>query len=116
METGELALVLYGNGQNKILTVNIWIVAVLQSSTGVLEWRKEKLMTMYRKTRKLTTINRALHPTRDVEKIYLPRQKGDRGLINMKICVRSVENNFAFYVMNATEEILIVRTKRSGGL
>ena len=111
METGELALVLYGNGQNKILTVNIWIVAVLQSSTGVLEWRKEKLMTMYRKTRKLTTINRALHPT-----IYLPRQKGDRGLINMKICVRSVENNFAFYVMNATEEILIVRTKRSGGL
>lgn len=66
---------------------------------------------------RLMTINRALQPTRDVEKIYLSRQKENRGRLNMKMCVRSMENN----VKNATEEILIaltskVRSKWSGGI
>ena len=66
---------------------------------------------------RLMTINRALQPTRDVEKIYLSRQKESRGRLNMKMCVRSMENN----VKNATEEILIalkskVRSKWSGGI
>ena len=63
----------------------------------------------------------------DVEKIYLPRQKGGRGLINIKMCVKLKENNPAFYVKNqhshlyAIEVILIavggkVGTYRSGGL
>lgn len=66
---------------------------------------------------RLMTINRALQPTRDAEKIYLSRQKGSRGRLNMKMCVRSMENN----VKNATEKILIalrskVRLKWSGGI
>lgn len=66
---------------------------------------------------RLMTINRALQPTRDVEKIYLSRQKESRGRLNMKMYVRSMENN----VKNATEEILIaltskVRSKWSGGI
>lgn len=50
METGELELVLNGNGQNKILATNKWIVAILRYNAGASEWRKEELMTMYRKT------------------------------------------------------------------
>ena len=45
-------------------------------------------------------MNRALYPMIDVEKIYLPRQKGGRGLINIKMCVKLEENNPAFYVKN----------------
>ena len=39
------------------------------------------------KTRKLFTIYGALHPKSDVDKLYIPRKEGARGLISIEDCV-----------------------------
>ena len=63
------------NGKKTILFINTLTVAVLQYSAGMLQLRKGQLMTMDRKTMKLTTINRAMHAMSDVDRIYLPEKK-----------------------------------------
>ncbi|XP_066933825.1 uncharacterized protein [Clytia hemisphaerica] len=42
------------------------------------------LQRMDRKTRKLLTCNRMLHPKSDVDRLYLPRSKGGRGLLQIE--------------------------------
>ena len=45
------------NGRNKIMGVNTWAIALLRYGGGILEWRKEELRSLDRKTRKLMTIH-----------------------------------------------------------
>ena len=40
-----------------------------------------------RKTRKLFTIYGGLHPKSDVDRLYIPRKDGGRGLIAIEDCV-----------------------------
>ena len=73
--------------RNKIMAVNTWAVAVLRYSAGAIDWKNEELKELDRKTRKTMSLYGALHPKSDVDKLYLSRQKGKRGLISCEICV-----------------------------
>ena len=52
------------------------------------------------------TLYGALHPKSDVDRVYLARQKGGRGLISCEICVKAKENNLAWYVRNSSERLM----------
>ena len=45
----------------------------------------------------------ALHPKSDVDKLYIKKKEGGRGLMNMECCLREEENNLGFYVKNSKE-------------
>ena len=75
------------NDKNKILAANTWAVSLLRYSGGIVKWTKDQLRRMDRKKRKLMTIHGALHPKSDVDRIYVPRGKGGRGLISCKGCI-----------------------------
>ena len=47
---------------------------------GVINWTKAELERIDRKTRKQMTIYGMLHPRADVQRFYLPRGQGGRGL------------------------------------
>ena len=70
-----------------------------------MEWKADELKVLDRKTRKLT-IHGALHPKSDVDRVYAARQKGLRGLISCEMCVKSEENNLAWYVRNSNERFM----------
>ena len=53
------------------------------------------------------TMNGALHPKRDVDRLYVTRMKGGRGLISCESCISSEKNNSGWYLDNATEQLLI---------
>ena len=74
------------NGGNLVRGVNIWAVSLLRYSAAFVSWRKSELQAIDRKTRKLFTICGALHPTSDVDRLYIPRKKGGRGLISIEDC------------------------------
>ena len=60
------------NGGNLVRGVNSWAVSLLRYSAAFVSLRKSELQAIYRKTRKLFTIYKALHPKSDVEGfIYL---------------------------------------------
>ena len=44
-----------------------------------------------------------LHPKSDVDRLYIKKKEGGRGLMNMERCLREEENNLGFYVKNSKE-------------
>ena len=96
------------NDKNKCLAANMWAVSLLRYSGGILRWTKEELKRMDTKTRKIMTIHGALHPKSDVDRIYVPRGKGGRGLISCEGCIRGEENSLGWYIRNSSEYILQV--------
>ena len=75
------------NGRNLVRGVNTWTVSLLRYSAAFVSWRKNELQAIDRKTRKLFTIYGALHPKSDVNRLYIPRKEGGRGLISIEYCV-----------------------------
>ena len=47
-----------------------------------------------------------LHPKSDVDRLYVKRKEGGRGLISVERCIREAENSLGFCVAKS-EEILI---------
>ena len=89
----------------------LWAVAILRYSAGVVEWRSDELKELERKTRKMMTMHEVLHPKSDVDRVYLPKQKGGRGLISCEMCAKTEENNRAWYVRNLKERLMEVVRK-----
>ena len=80
------------NGRNKIRALNTWASSLLRYGAGILNWRKNVLDEMDRKTRKIMTINKEFHPKSDIDRLYVPRRKGGRGLLSCKSCIMTEEN------------------------
>ena len=101
------------NGRNKFQAINTWAVALLRYGASIIKWNKEELQNMDRKSRKLLTLYGAFHPKSDVDRLYLPRSKGGRGLISCESCIRSEENSVGFYIKNSME-LLLEQVRMSG--
>ena len=52
----------------------------MRYTAGILDWTVDELKEMDRKTRKLMTMNDVLHPRADVDRLYVPREEGGRGM------------------------------------
>ena len=94
------------NGNNKISAINTWAVSLMRYGGGILNWRKDELEKVDRKTRKLMTMYGMLHPKSNVARIYVPRRSGGRGLISCENCIRAEENSIGDYIRNSIEPFL----------
>ena len=74
------------NGKNLVQGDNTWTVSLQRSSAAFTTWRKCELKTIDRKTRKFLTIYGGLHPKSDVDRFYIPRKDGGRGLVTIEDC------------------------------
>jgi hypothetical protein len=72
------------SGKNKISALNSLATPVLNYSFGVIDWSPTELQAIDRATRKLLTMHHTHHPKAAVERLYLPRCKGGRGLIELE--------------------------------
>ena len=94
------------NGGNLVHGVNAWAVSLLRYSAAFVSWRKSELEAIDRKTRKLFTIYGALHPKSDVDRLYIPRKEGGRGLISIKDCVELAIRGLEVYVHGCEERLI----------
>ena len=94
------------NGGNTIKAINSRAVSLVRYGAGILNWTKEELRCMDRKTRKIMTMNRMYHPQSDVHRLYLPRKEGGRGLLSIQDCVENEENSLSIYAASSTEWLL----------
>ena len=65
---------------------------------------------MDRKSRKTMTIYAGLHPKSDVDRLYVKRKEGGRGLISVEQCIREEENSLGFYVADSEEGVSVAET------
>ena len=94
------------NAGNTIKAINSRAVSIIRYGAGIVDWRKAELQQMDRKTRKLLTIYRSMHLQGDVDRTYLKRKKGGRGLISVEECVMLEKTSLGFYI-NGKEELLL---------
>ena len=94
------------NGTNKVTAINTWTVAILRYGTGIIQWKASQLKDLDRKSRKTMAMYRGLHPKSDVDRLYVKRKEGRRGLIRVKQCIREEENSLGFYAANSGENII----------
>ncbi len=64
------------SGRNIVKVITTWAVSLMTYSAGIVEWTKEDLDVMDRRTRKPMTMNGMLHPRANVSRLYLPRSEG----------------------------------------
>ena len=107
------------NGMNSISAINSRAVSVVRYGADIIKWTKEELEKLDRKTRKLLTIHRAfhcrgdvdmyggLHPRSNVERLYLKREDGGRGLLRVGDCIANERNSLGLYVRASSEKFII---------
>ena len=77
------------NGHNLIKAINTWAVAVIRYSAPFLDWNKDELLALDRRTGKLMTMHKALHPKSNVDRLYISRKESGRGLISIEDTTRT---------------------------
>ena len=70
----------------------------LRYSAAFVSWRKSELQAINRKTRTFFTMYGALHPKSDVDRLFIPRKKGGRGLISIEDCIELAIRGLELYV------------------
>ena len=94
------------NSGNLLLAINTWAVPLLRYNAGIINWNKEEMEDMDRKTRKMLSRYGALHPREDVDRLYMKRKGGGRGLMSVKDCIMLEKAQLCEYTMTSEDDIL----------
>ena len=94
------------NGGNIIKAINTWAIPILRYSAAFLDWTINDLQEMDRRTRKLMTMHNALHPRSNVDRLYIPRGEGGRGLLNVEDTVNLAKLRLQEYVKMSDERLV----------
>ena len=93
------------NGENIILAFNSRAVSITRYGVGIISWTKMELEELDRRTRKLITRYGAHHPKTDVNRLYLQRCEGGRGLLGLEDCVQVEVHSLEKYLSASKEKI-----------
>ena len=93
------------NGRNKIMAVNTWAASVMRYGAGILKWNTYELKSLDR-TRKFMKIHEPIYAKSDIDRVYISKQMGGRGLISCERCIRMEENNFGWYARNSVDPLI----------
>ena len=83
----------------EVMAVNTWAASVMRYGVGILKWNTDELKSLNRRTRKFITMHGELHLKSDIDRVYLSKEMGGRGL-------RMEENNLRWYVRNSVEPLI----------
>ena len=88
------------NAANRFEAVNTLAVSVVTYSFNIINWKMSGIKRLDTKTRKLLTIHRMHHPKADVNRMYLPRRIGGRGLTKLETAYKSTTVGLETYLRN----------------
>lgn len=94
------------NGGNIIKALNTFAISVIRYSAGIIKWTKAELREADRKTRKLLTLFGGFHPRSDVDRLYVARDKGGRGLMSVEDTVNKEQQQLAWYVNQSQNRVM----------
>ncbi len=91
---------------NLVNGINAWAVGVVRYSAGILDWTRKDVRAMDVKTRKILTMCGAYRKQSSVDRLYMKRKDGGRGLISVEECVESEVKSLGEYVAKSEEWML----------
>ena len=72
------------NSRNLIKGINTWAVSLVRYAGPFPKWTRDEISQIDQKTRKLMTMHKVLHHRDDVDRLYVPRKVGGRGLASIE--------------------------------
>ena len=72
------------NGHNKVIATNVFAVPIVTYGYGILDWTKQEIRNLDITTRKVMNMANSLNRRSDVDRIYVSRKQGGRGLRNLE--------------------------------
>ena len=95
------------NSGNLVSAINARAVSLIRYGAGIIYWSKEELRNLDSKTRKLLSVYRSFHPQADVDRLYVKRSQGGRGLISVDDCVSVEVGSLHRYAKDSKEKLLV---------
>ena len=91
------------SASNKVKAFNSICVGVLSYSFGVINWTKVELEEMDLRVRKEMTLKKAFNKHSDTDRLYLPRNRGGKGLICIQdFCERLCVSTLGYVFQSKT--------------
>ena len=84
-----MVLKLQLNSANKLEAINTLAVPVVTYSFNIINWTLQELAKLDTKTRNFLTMYKMHHPKSDVDRLYLLRNEGGGGLIQLELSYKS---------------------------
>ena len=78
--------------------MNTWAVPLVRSSGRFQKWISEELKQMDKRTRKLMSMHKALHPRDDVDRLFVSRKKGGWKLVSTEDSVDALKQRLEDYM------------------
>lgn len=94
------------NAKNKIAATNALAVPILSHTFGAIKWTVDDIMQLDRSTRKIMTEFRSHHPRASVQRVYISRRRGGRGLTNIEYLYYRRVISSACFIYNTTDPLL----------
>jgi len=95
------------NSKNTVTAINSRAVSIIRYSAGIVGWTVNEMRELDRKTRKTLTMHSMFHRKGDVDRLYMRRKDGGRGLISVEDCVLMEKSNLCRYVSESCEPFLM---------
>ncbi|XP_023311019.1 uncharacterized protein LOC111691848 [Anoplophora glabripennis] len=94
--------------KNKFKAINSFAIPVLTYSFGIIKWTNTELQDLDRRIRTALTKHRVHHPRSEIERLYIPRSKGGRGLTSItNLHYRQIKHLREYFYMKARDTTLI---------
>ena len=97
------------NAGNTTKAINSWAIPVIRYTAGIVDWTIAELQEIDRRTRKLLTIYRAFNMNGDVDRLYIARRQGGKGLLQVEQVVREEECAVGAYIRTAQGDDWLMR-------
>ena len=103
------------NAANRIDALNTLAVPVVTYSFNIINWKMEELKKLDRKTRKFLTMAKMHHPKADVDRLYIPRRAGGRGLVQLETTYKTTTIGLDTYLNNKDDYLLKIAKDHDRG-
>ena len=94
--------------------INTLAIPVVTYSFNIIDWKMSEIKSLDTKTKKLLTLSKMHHPKADVDRLYLPRNAGARGLIQLEPTYKTTTIGLDTYLKN-TDDALIKLVQEHDG-
>ena len=98
------------NSANKLEAINALAVPVVTYSFNIINWTLQELAKLDTKTRNFLNMYKMHHPKSDVDRLYLPRTEGGRGLTQQEPSYKSTTIGLVKYLLETHDTLLHMTT------
>ena len=93
--------------RNLIKEINAWAVLLIRISWLFLKWSREELKQMDWRTRKVMTMHKVLHLQDNIDRLYLLRKEGGRGLASIEDSIDASIQQVEDYIEKCGRRLII---------